>query len=62
VSSNVVLAELSWTAAEQTQGIDRVQRIGQDQPVTARRVIATHTVDTRIAELISLLTDALTAR
>ena len=91
VSSNVVLAELSWTAAEQTQAIDRVHRIGQDQPVTAWRVIATHTIDARIAELInakeslaaraldgsdvevanidlqletliSLLTDALTAR
>ncbi|HBS74430.1 MAG TPA: helicase, partial [Microbacterium sp.] len=27
-ASNVVLAELSWTAAEQTQAIDRVHRIG----------------------------------
>jgi SNF2 family DNA or RNA helicase len=53
VSSNVVLAELSWTAAEQTQAIDRVHRIGQDQPVTAWRIIATQTVDARIAELIS---------
>jgi SNF2 family DNA or RNA helicase len=53
VSSNVVLAELSWTAAEQTQAIDRVHRIGQDQPVTAWRVIATQTVDARIAELIT---------
>jgi SNF2 family DNA or RNA helicase len=53
VSSNVVLAELSWTAAEQTQAIDRVHRIGQEQPVTAWRVIATQTVDARIAELIS---------
>ena len=53
VSSNVVLAELSWTAAEQTQAIDRVHRIGQDQPVTAWRVIATQTVDARVAELIS---------
>jgi SNF2 family DNA or RNA helicase len=52
VASNVVLAELSWTAAEQTQAIDRVHRIGQDQPVTAWRVIAAQTVDTRIAELI----------
>jgi superfamily II DNA or RNA helicase len=52
VSSNVVLAELSWTAAEQTQAIDRVHRIGQDRPVTAWRIIATQTVDARVAELI----------
>ena len=52
VSSNVVLAELSWTAAEQTQAIDRVHRIGQDQPVTAWRIIAAQTIDSRVAELI----------
>lgn len=52
VASNVVLAELSWTAAEQTQAIDRVHRIGQDQPVTAWRVIAAQTVEARIADLI----------
>lgn len=52
VSSNVVLAELSWTYAEQTQAIDRVHRIGQDQPVTAWRIIAAQTIDARIAELI----------
>ncbi|KQY97040.1 helicase [Microbacterium sp. Root53] len=52
VASNVVLAELSWTAAEQTQAIDRVHRIGQDEPVTAWRIIAAHTIDTKIAELI----------
>jgi len=52
VASNVVLAELSWTAAEQTQAIDRVHRIGQDEPVTAWRIIATQTIDARIAELI----------
>ncbi len=52
VASNVVLAELSWTDAEQTQAIDRVHRIGQDEPVTAWRVIATQTIDARIAELI----------
>lgn len=51
-ASNVVLAELSWTAAEQTQAIDRVHRIGQDEPVTAWRIIAAHTIDQRIAELI----------
>lgn len=52
VASNVVLAELSWTNAEQTQAIDRVHRIGQELPVTAWRIIAAHTIDARIAELI----------
>lgn len=51
-ASNVVLAELSWTSAEQTQAIDRVHRIGQELPVTAWRIVAAHTVDQRIAELI----------
>jgi SNF2 family DNA or RNA helicase len=48
----VVLAELSWTDAEQTQAIDRVHRIGQSDPVTAWRIIAAQTVDARVAELI----------
>jgi hypothetical protein len=51
-SSNVVLAELSWTSAEQTQAIDRVHRIGQEMPVTAWRIIAAQTIDAKIAELI----------
>ena len=52
VASNVVLAELSWTAAEQQQAIDRTHRIGQSEPVTAWRIIAAHTIDARIAELV----------
>ncbi|GAA4321319.1 hypothetical protein GCM10023162_28370 [Klenkia terrae] len=52
VASNVVLAELSWTDAEQTQAIDRSHRIGQTEPVTAWRIIAAQTIDSRIAELI----------
>jgi hypothetical protein len=52
VASNVVLAELSWTAAEQTQAIDRVHRIGQTEPVTAWRIIAAQTIDPKIAQLI----------
>jgi SNF2 family DNA or RNA helicase len=52
VASNLVLAELSWTDAEQTQAIDRIHRIGQEEPVTAWRVIAAQTLDTKIAELI----------
>jgi hypothetical protein len=52
VASNIVLAELSWTDAEQTQAIDRSHRIGQAEPVTAWRIIAAQTIDPRIAELI----------
>jgi superfamily II DNA or RNA helicase len=52
VASNIVLAELSWTDAEQTQAIDRSHRIGQSEPVTAWRIIAAQTIDARIAELL----------
>lgn len=52
IASNVVLAELSWTNAEQTQAIDRVHRIAQTEPVTAWRIIAAQTIDSKIAELI----------
>jgi hypothetical protein len=52
VASDIVLAELSWTAAEQTQAIDRSHRIGQRVPVTAWRIIAAQTIDARIAGLI----------
>jgi hypothetical protein len=52
VASNIVLSELSWTDAEQTQAIDRSHRIGQSEPVTAWRIIAAQTIDTRIAELL----------
>ncbi|WP_285657071.1 DEAD/DEAH box helicase [Actinomycetospora sp. NBRC 106375] len=52
VASNIVLAELPWTAAEQTQAIDRSHRIGQSEPVTAWRMIAAQTIDARIATLI----------
>ena len=53
VASNIVLAELSWTDAEQTQAIDRSHRIGQAEPVTAWRIIAAQTIDARIAGLIN---------
>lgn len=51
-ASDVVLGELSWTDAEQTQAIDRVHRIGQEEPVTAWRIVAAQTIDAKIAELI----------
>src|SRR5690242_828845 len=49
VASNIVLAELSWADAEQTQAS---HRIGQSEPVTAWRIIAAQTIDARIAGLI----------
>ncbi len=52
VASNIVLAEMSWTDAEQSQAIDRSHRIGQAEPVTAWRIIAAQTLDARIAGLI----------
>jgi len=52
VASNIVLAEMSWTDAEQTQAIDRSHRIGQAEPVTAWRIIAAQTIDARIAALL----------
>jgi len=52
VASNIVLAEMSWTDAEQSQAIDRSHRIGQAEPVTAWRIIAAQTIDARIAGLI----------
>jgi SNF2 family DNA or RNA helicase len=52
VASNLVLAEPSWTDAEQTQAVDRSHRIGQTEPVTAWRIIAAQTIDAKIAELI----------
>ncbi|MEJ2889287.1 DEAD/DEAH box helicase [Actinomycetospora aeridis] len=52
VASNIVLAELPWTAAEQTQAIDRCHRIGQTEPVTAWRILAAQTIDARIADLL----------
>jgi superfamily II DNA or RNA helicase len=51
-ASNIVLAEMSWTDAEQTQAIDRSHRIGQSEPVTAWRIIAAQTIDARIAALV----------
>jgi hypothetical protein len=52
IASNIVLAELSWTDAEQTQAIERSHRIGQTEPVTAWRIIAAQTMDSRVAALI----------
>lgn len=52
-ASQVVLGELPWNPAAQDQAIDRVHRIGQEQPVTAWRVLANDPMDLRMAEVIA---------
>jgi len=52
-ASQVVLGELPWTAAGQDQAIDRVHRIGQDEPVTAWRVLASDTLDRKLADTVA---------
>ena len=52
VASELVLAELPWTNAEQTQAIDRVHRIGQSTPVNAWRILAANTRDVRVARIV----------
>ena len=52
-ASQVVIGELPWTAAAQDQAIDRVHRIGQDEPVTAWRVIASSTLDKKLSDAVA---------
>ena len=47
----VVLLDPWWNPAVEAQAADRVHRIGQRQPVTVYRLIATDTVEERVLEL-----------
>mgnify|MGYP006285379681 FL=1 len=47
----VILMDPWWNPAVEDQAIDRSHRIGQTQPVTAYRLIASDTVEERIAAL-----------
>jgi SNF2 family DNA or RNA helicase len=47
----VILMDPWWNPAVENQAIDRTHRIGQTQPVTAYRLIASETVEERIAGL-----------
>lgn len=51
-AANVAFVELGWTPAEHDQAEDRCHRIGQEDSVTAWYLIATGTIDERIAQLI----------
>ena len=51
-SSDVLFLEYPWTPAAMDQAIDRTHRIGQHNPVTGWQMMATHTIDEDIIELI----------
>jgi SNF2 family DNA or RNA helicase len=50
-ASDVVIAELPWTAAQQDQAIDRVHRIGQTRKVMVYRLVATDTIEEKVMAL-----------
>ncbi|MDQ3759915.1 MAG: DEAD/DEAH box helicase [Actinomycetota bacterium] len=52
-AANVAFLELDWTPAKHDQAEDRVHRIGQAESVTAWYLLATETIDERIAELLA---------
>lgn len=50
-AQDVVLAESSWTPAENDQAIMRVHRIGQTFPVRARRAVLANSLDNALASV-----------
>lgn len=51
-SSNVAFLELPWTPGDLTQAEDRIHRIGQHYSVTIHYLLASGTIEERIARLI----------
>lgn len=63
-ASNVAFMELGWTPAIHDQAEDRAHRIGQESRVTAWYLLAEHTIEDTISELIEQkreIVDAATA-
>ena len=54
---NVLMSDLAWTPALNSQAEDRVCRIGQTRPVNVTRLVADHAVDRRLAELLTIKDD-----
>ena len=51
-AANVAFLELAWTPAKHDQAEDRLHRIGQSSAVTAWYLLASETIDERIAKLL----------
>jgi SNF2 family DNA or RNA helicase len=51
-AQHVLFAHLGWTAATHRQAIDRVHRIGQDEPVQVEFFVSPDTIDERLAQII----------
>ena len=51
-ASNVVILELPWTPGDLEQAIDRCHRIGQKNNVTAHFLLASGTIEEKIAKLL----------
>jgi SNF2 family DNA or RNA helicase len=49
---HVLFTHLGWTAAVHSQAIDRVHRIGQDEPVQVKFLVSPDTIDERLAQII----------
>ena len=56
-ASDVAFLELAWTPAKHDQAEDRVHRIGQDRGVTAWYLLASQSIDERIAQLLEAKRD-----
>jgi SNF2 family DNA or RNA helicase len=51
-ATHVIFAHLGWTAAVHSQAIDRVHRIGQDEPVEIEFFVTPDTFDERLVNII----------
>lgn len=58
---HLVMVDLAWTPALNSQAEDRVCRIGQDRGVIIHRIIADHALDHRVTELLTVKQDIIEA-
>jgi SNF2 family DNA or RNA helicase len=52
-AAQVLFVDLSWTPADNAQARDRAHRHGQERPVNVIRLVASHAIDQRIAQVLA---------